>query len=186
MSSTQPTPSQSPNRSRHPVWDVYDDYRTAMMNVRIQKACIERLRKQNYLVEIPLAIAASSTVAGLWFWQSAAGGQAWKYLGVVVALLAVLQPIMKIPEKIQQRGEILADLSVIENDLEKLVKHIAHCRKYDDPLFERYAGILDLKGEFKKKHQTGKYLQSSKRLKRRCTAEVEQLHPGANFYVPED
>src|SRR5688572_7045953 len=100
MTPTEPKPSdpssevQVANRRRtHSVWDVYDDYRTAMMNVRIQKAYIQRLRSQNYLVEIPLAIVASSTVAGLWFWKGAAGGEAWKYVGVLAAFLAVVKPI---------------------------------------------------------------------------------------------
>ncbi len=173
-------------RSTHAVWDVYDDYRSAMMNVRIQKCCIQWLRRQNYLVEIPLAIVASSTVAGLWFWKGAAGGEAWKYLSVLAAFLAVLKPIMRIPDKIQERGEILANLSVIENELERLVKQIAHGKKYDDALFNRYNKILDLKGEHKKKYETGKYQQASKRIKGKCAQEVEQLHPGAKFFVPED
>src|SRR5438046_8510422 len=117
-----PVANQSVNkRTSHAVWDVYDDYRSAMMNVRIQKCYIQRLRRQNYLIEIPLAFVASSTVAGLWFWQGAAAGQAWKYLGALTAFLAVLKPILRIPDKIQERGEILASLSVIENELEKLV-----------------------------------------------------------------
>jgi hypothetical protein len=173
------------NRANHPVWDVYDDYRSAMMNVRIQKCCMQGLRRLNYSIEIPLAFAASTTVAGLWFWQSAAGGQAWKYLGAVTALLAVLKPILRIPDKIQDRGENLASLSVIENELEKLVKQISHARKYDDPLFKRYTKILDLKGEHKKKFQTSKYQSVSKRLKRSCAAEVEGLCPGNKFFVPE-
>ena len=176
---------QKANRATHAVWDVYDDYRSAMMNVRIQKCSMQRLRRLNYLIEIPLAFAASTTVAGLWFWQSAAGGQAWKYLGAVTAFLAVLKPILRIPDKIQDCGEILASLSVIENELERLVKQIAHAKKYDDAMFEKYNKILDLKGEHKKKFQTGKYQNVSKRLKRSCAAEVEALYPGSKFFVPE-
>ena len=174
------------NRISNAVWDVYDDYRSAMMNVRIQKCCIQRLRRENYCIEIPLALVASSTVAGLWFWQSAAGGQAWKYVGTVTALLAILKPILRIPDKIQERGEILANLSVIENELERLVKQISHARKYDDALFEKYNKILDLKGEHKKKFQSGKYQNVSKGLKRKCAEEVEALYPPGKFFVPED
>jgi len=180
-----PTVQAPNNRAQHAVWDVYDDYRSAMMNVKIQECCIQRLRRQNYLIEIPLAILASSTVAGLWFWSGAVGGEAWKYLGVLAALLAVVKPIMKIPDKIQDRGEMLVSLSVIENELEKLVKRISHDKKYEDTLFKRYNRILDMKGEHKKKYQTAKYQQVSKRLKRKCVQEVEQLYPGTKFFVPE-
>ncbi|MDX6406147.1 MAG: hypothetical protein QOH70_3602 [Blastocatellia bacterium] len=181
-----PTVQEPNNRGQHAVWDVYDDYRSAMMNVRIQKCCIQKLRRQNYFVEIPLAIIASSTVAGLWFWKGAAGGEAWKYLGGLAAFLAVMKPIMRIPDKIQERGEMLVSLSVIENELEKLVKKISHDKIYDETLFERYNKILDMKGEHKKKYQTAKYQQVSKRLKRRCGQEVEVLYPGTKFYVPEE
>ena len=65
------------------------------------------------------------------------------------------------------------------------VKQIAHAKKYDDAMFEKYNKILDLKGEHKKKFQTGKYQNVSKRLKRSCAAEVEALYPGSKFFVPE-
>lgn len=180
------TPSQILIEKKHPVWDVYDDYRTAMMNVRIQKAHIRRLKRLNYWVEIPLAIAASSTVAGLWFWESAIGGYAWKWLGVVTAFLAVLKPILSIPDKIQQRGEMLSDISVIENELEKLVKQIAQRKRFDKPLCQRYNKILDMKGVVKKKYQNAKYLHVSRKVKLRCTEEVERLHPGNSFFIPEE
>lgn len=173
-------------RATHPVWDVYDDYRSALMNVRIQKCCIQRLRRLNYLIEIPLALVASSTVAGLWFWQSAAGGNAWKYLGIVTAMLAVLKPILGIPDRIQERGEVLVSLNVIENELEKLVKQISQQREYDVTLVQKYNTILDLKGEHKKRFQAGKYRGVGKRLKRKCKLEVDKLYPPISFFVPEE
>ena len=182
---SESTPGTISNRTTHPVWDVYDDYRSAVMNVRIQKCCIDQLRRRNYAIEIPLALAASSTVAGLWFWQGAAGGQAWKYVGLVAAVLAVIKPILRVPDRIQDRGEVLASLSVIENELERLVKQINQSRKYDDAMFEKYNKILDLKGDHKKKFQNAKYHGISKRLKNQCAAEVEALHPASKFFVPE-
>jgi hypothetical protein len=181
------TPSQiHAEKKKHPVWDVYDDYRTAVMNVRIQKAHMRRLTRLNYWIEIPLAIAASSTVAGLWFWESTLGGHVWKWLGVVTALLAILKPILKIPDKIQQRGEMLSELSAIENELEKVVKQITQRRKFDKPLCQRYNKILNMKGDLKKKYQNAKYIHVSRRIKLRCAEEVERLYPGNSFFIPED
>lgn len=171
---------------KHPVWEVYDDYRTAIMNVKIQKAELKRLRRLNFWIEIPLAISASSSVAGLWFWGTVGGGYALKILGLITAFLAVLKPLLKLPEKIQQRGEMLADFTALENDLEKIKKVISQVQKYDNKLRQQYFKVLDKKGLMKGKYTGIKSLENNKQIKISCAQEVTKEHPASGFYIPEE
>ena len=171
---------------KHPVWEVYDDYRTAIMNVKIQKAELKRLRRLNFWIEIPLAISASSSVAGLWFWGTVGGGYALKLLGLITAFLAVLKPLLKLPEKIQQRGEMLADFTALESDLEKLKKVISQVKKYDNKLRQQYFKVLDKKGLMKGKYTGIKSLDNNKQIKMFCAQEVTKEHPASSFYIPEE
>ncbi|MCK9420359.1 MAG: hypothetical protein M0R70_13360 [Nitrospirae bacterium] len=75
---------------QHPVWDIYDEYRTARLNARINEYHLANYKKWNFLVEFTLALTASSSVASFWFWQDAPGQTVWKYLSVLTAVLAVL------------------------------------------------------------------------------------------------
>ncbi|HEX8397866.1 MAG TPA: hypothetical protein VF644_10600 [Pyrinomonadaceae bacterium] len=170
----------------HPVWNVYDDYRTALLNVKIQKAELKRLRKINFFIEIPLAITASATITGLWIWGTAYGGYIWKILGLISAFLAVLKPLLKFPEKIQQRGEMLADYSSIEYELEKIKTLISQEREYSKKLKEQYLKTIDKKQQIKAKHTGIKYLEINPEIKRLCTEEVKKEHPASSFYIPED
>lgn len=171
---------------KHPVWEVYDDYRTALMNVKIQKAELKRLRRINYWIEIPLAITASASVAGLWIWGTVAGGYIWKTLGLISAFLAVLKPLLKIPDKIQQRGEMLADYSSIEHELEKIKKAVSQRGKYDNKLRQQYLKVVEKKGLAKAKYTGTKFLETNIKIKRVCTQEVNKELPASSFYIPED
>ncbi len=88
--------NQNSRDLNHPVWDVYDLYRTARLNVCYYSTKLNRFQSYNFLIEITLAITASSSaVAALWFWEHPVGEIVWKILGVISALLAVSKPILK-------------------------------------------------------------------------------------------
>jgi hypothetical protein len=61
-------------RKRHPVWDVYDEYRTTLYQVKAHTHKIHRLRKLSRWMDIALAVfTPSSAVAGLFFWNTQTG-----------------------------------------------------------------------------------------------------------------
>ena len=86
---------------QHPVWDIYDEYRTARLNVKINEYLLSNYKRWNFLVEFILALTASSSVASFWFWGSETGQIVWKYLFVITAILAVLKPMLNLSGKIQ-------------------------------------------------------------------------------------
>lgn len=174
----------SPNLNQ-PVLEVYSDYKTAAWNVCIQQAELDRLKKLNNWIEIPLAILASSSIAGLAVWETAAGGVIWKILGLCTAILAIIKPFLRIPEKIEQRGKMLADYYGLEHDLEKIKKLVGQHRRYDDRLRRQYLKVLDRKGKIREKYTGANHLKNSEAIKQRCKDEVERRLPPSEFYFPE-
>ncbi|MBF0320479.1 MAG: hypothetical protein HQL01_11825 [Nitrospirae bacterium] len=61
------------DRENNPVWDVYDEYRTARLNVLGNEMQLKWLEKKNKWMEIIIAVSTSSTVAGLWIFDSTVG-----------------------------------------------------------------------------------------------------------------
>jgi len=81
-------------REDHPVWEVYDLYRTARLNVKYYSELLHRTEIKNFLLDLILLCSApTSAVAGLWFWETEIGHEVWKYFGVIAAFAAVLKPL---------------------------------------------------------------------------------------------
>ena len=165
------------------VWDVYDAYRTARLNVRYYEAQLKKLRRVNLWMEFLLAVSASSGVAGLWFLETAIGGYAWKVLGILVAFLAVLKPLLKLTAKIQAKSEILTDYRSLDHDFKKIIISISQYKKYDEKLRNQFIVLLDRTGEIIKKY-TDEHI--NQKLRKRCTQIVNTELPVSNFYIPEE
>ena len=119
-------------RKFHPIWDLYDSFRTARLNVNYYSKRLKSLNRLNLLFEITLAITVpSSAFAGLWLWETEYGRHLWKYIAVFSALLAVLKPFMKITQKIAKMEEILAGYRSLDHELYVLTVQIKQNEIYD-------------------------------------------------------
>lgn len=97
------------NRIEHPVWGVYDLYRTARLNVKYYAARMHRLEQINFWMELFIAVTApSSAITGLWFWDTQIGGILWKSLGMVAAVAAILKPLVLLSKKMKEYNEVLS------------------------------------------------------------------------------
>lgn len=169
--------------SRHPVVDVYDQLRTARLNVRYLEAELRRLGKINFGIEIVLAVSASSTCAGLWLWNNAFGGDLWKLLSAVAAILAVLKPKINLTKLIQGREELLAGYKTLDHDLQKITILINQRQKYDDELKKNFVSALNRKGELVKMEKQPKL---NEKLRLRCYEQVLTELPETSFFVPKE
>src|SRR4051794_15218333 len=102
MTETQPIPSQ------HPVWSVYDEWRTARLNVKCLQIQIERLKLHDRWSEILIAITTTSSVGSFWILQNNVGAQFWKAAGAVAVILSIVRPILKLGDHIQAKEKLLA------------------------------------------------------------------------------
>jgi hypothetical protein len=166
----------------HPVWNVYDLYRTARLNVKYYKARSTCLKRINFLMELILSISApSSIVAGLFFWDTTIGALIWKILGAIAAFVAVSKPLLNLTKKIEQFDEIITGYQVLEHDLSLLKISIDEKQSYDISLQKEFKKALE-----RKKALITKYPEHReyKKLKNRCTSEVNQELPVDIFFIP--
>lgn len=168
----------------HPVWDVYDLYRDARLSVLYYSEKLNRYKGLNSFIEIVLAITTSSSaVAVLWLWNTPLGQDIWKYALVVSAVLAVIKPVIKLTEKVQQYEEVLTGYRGLENDLKIIVVQINQSKKYGTLHRTKLLEALTRQGELLKKSPEAK---PEKKLRDKCQLQVTKELPAEHFFVPKD
>ncbi len=160
---------------------VYNELRTARLNVKYLQAKLRMLKKLNFGYEIVIAVATSSTVAGFSLWQQAAGKTIWASIGVAATLLSIVKPILKLPASLQRKQELLASYMILDHDLNTIGIEIQQRRKYDAPLRRQFARALQRKAELVKQ-DVESFI--NERLRRRCYEEVIRELPAESFYIP--
>ena len=175
--------NQDENDMNHPVWNVYDEFRTARLNVRYYESQLKKLSTWNSFTEWILAVSASSGVAGLWFWENEIGGFAWKVLGAFTVFLAVGRPILNLTKKINKTSEMLSAYKELDHDFNKLKIKISTHKKYDEPLKDVFEDLLEKKGDIIKRY-TDEYINDKLIIK--CTQRVNEELPVDRFYIPKE
>lgn len=169
---------------KHPVWDVYDQLRTARFNMCYYAARVSQLRRANLWIEISLAVTApSSAVAGLWFWDTEVGAYVWRVLGVIVACLAVAKPILKLTDRIKLFEETLTGYRTLANDLEKITFTVRERQTYDQAAQKMFHEALERKRVISEKEPE---YREKEQLKERCYQTVINQLPNTYFFVPKE
>ncbi len=167
----------------HPVWSVYDELRTARLNVKYLQREIAVIDRWNKFQEIIAAVSTSSAIAGFSFWSSAWGGCVWKAIGGLGVVFSALKPILRLSEKLKDRRALLAGYSILEFDLQRVRDDIAFRRRYDEDIRKQVTKALQRKAELVKQGvPTG---QNKQRI-RICQEEVARELPASAFYVPPE
>ncbi len=88
--------------NEHPVWTVYDELRTAKLNVYYYASRLARARRWHTTRELIMALSGSTGVAGIWFFATEPGSIVWKGLATASALLAVYHSVTRPSEGIRK------------------------------------------------------------------------------------
>ena len=169
-------------RSEHPVWIVYNEYRTARLNVKYYSRELKKVRKESILLQSFLAVTApSSAIAGLWFWETELGNRIWQILGIGSAFAAVLLPFFSFPKRIEKVQKLLSGYKSLEYDYRLLVSKIELKRDFGIEERDIYNGLLD-KG--RSLFEIIDESDPSKRIIRKLQEEVNRELPCDNFFVP--
>ncbi|HEV2805470.1 MAG TPA: hypothetical protein VGW57_11140 [Chthoniobacterales bacterium] len=165
----------------HAVWDVYDQMRTARLNVKCLTCEIRRIERQSKTIEIVLALSGASSIGALSFLQSGSGKTAWSVFGIVAMVLALLKPIFPLTDKRVKKERLLASYRILEHDLYCITVGIKERHAYDDQAKREFRSALARK-EGLMVHSEG---TCSKRILRRCQAAVNSELPLDSFYIPQ-
>jgi hypothetical protein len=168
----------------HPVWRVYDEYRSTKLSIKYYCCLYESIGRRNLGLEVMIAITASgSALAGLTVWQTDWGKPLWQVLAVIVATLAVAKPLLKYDQRIQQLQELIVGHRMIEHRLKKLTISIEERRRYDTELQKEFAAILDEVGSLATKCLVEPIKE---KIRRHCRQQVEAELPASHFFVPAE
>jgi hypothetical protein len=168
----------------HPVWDVYDQFRTARLSCKYYSARLATLERANFWIELVLAATASgSAIAALTFWQTEKGKLAWTALTVLSAIVAVIKPLLKLPDRMTKFEELATGYGLLDNDYRKLEVSIRQKRAFDTDAQQRFQLLLDRSDELRKKEIVER--QTRPGLRQKCQAEVATELPTDHFFVPE-
>ena len=165
-----------------PVWDVYDLLRTSRLNIKYYSYKLSGLERSNFLVELIVAITApSSSIAGLFFWDSDYGQYIWKILGILAAVFSVVKPLLNLTDKIRKYSETLIGYRVIFNDLQSIMYQIKQKGEFTDLLQKDFNRVLELKKEISINEPE---IVEDENLKDRFQNEVLVEFPTENFFIP--
>lgn len=171
-------------RKDHPVWQVYDLQRTARLNIKYYSQKLAKLEKQNFFIEIILAITApSSAISGLFFWDIGYGQFVWKVLAIVSAFLAVLKPLIKLTSKIKKHEETVTGYKTLESDLQLIAVRVEESRSYDHTHQAEFRRALERRRILSAAEPPHK---EDKALKRQLQEEVSGELPETHFFIPEE
>lgn len=168
--------------AHHPVWDVYDEHRTARLNVKYHAARLQWLQRSNLIVEILIAVTASSSAIAAWrMWNVPGGREAWQVLAALAGVLAVLKPILRLPEAMRRREELLGGYRVLDHDIRTLCIAIRQAGSFSQIQRERFDAALDRKRALVAQERETRPVRW---LLRRCHEEVCRELPADRFFIP--
>ena len=171
-------------KKRHPVWDVYDEYRTTLYHVKAHTTKIHRLRKLSRFMDIAIAVfTPSSAIASFFFWNTLAGRILWNILISLASVLAVSKPFLQFDKQIKALINSLGGYNDLLHHLEDLKTKISYKGCFDDSLRERFEEIRKKKLKVYKKTPL---IELSKREQDKLFKQVLREAPVERFFVPED
>ena len=155
----------------------------ARLNVRYYEIQLSSLRRNNFLIELVLALSVSSGVAGLWLWETAVGGVIWKVLVSMAAFLAVVKPLFRLSDQVQKKSDILTSYRLLDDGLRQLTILLKERGKYDNEMRNRFHALMETKSAIIKSEPTESI---DEKLRTRCFRQVNQELPAENFFIPEE
>lgn len=170
--------------NHHPVWIVYDLYKTARLNVKYHAARLSQVERYNFAIELLIAITApTSAITGLWLLKTDAGQELWKYIAALAAIAAVLKPLFRLPQRIKTLEQTLSGYRALEYDVEQIVNRI----KSEGVYSKSCKSMLD-EAQKKKKALVVNPAENNqnKKLIERLYLEVNSELPMESFFVPEE
>jgi hypothetical protein len=170
-----------PDRKWHPVWEVYDELRTARLNTKYYSCVLARCIRLNFWTEFIIAASASTGVAGAWFFETADGQLAWKILGSIAAILSVYQTIARPSEEIRCLEQRVTSYRELELSFDAIRRRVESEHDYSKSSKRLFEAAID-----QKQRLVTSYVDPNQRheLIHECFDEVLKELPSSHFYIP--
>ena len=106
---------------------IYDQYRTSRFNQLYYGKRLERYKCLSVACEIALIVGTSGTIGAWAVFKQGVGSYAWSFIAGIATIVAVLQPVLKLKEKIEHYSKLYTGHSTVFYDMRNLVPWPRDC-----------------------------------------------------------
>lgn len=169
----------NPDRAR--LQDIYTDYRNARLSRDYYACRLTSYRRWNLLYEIILALGASGSVAAGWYiWQTSYGQPVWAVVSGLAAALAIIKPILKLPEQVERYSKLHTGYADLTFDYEQIVREIKKLGGTTPEMDERIDNASRRMKDLGLKDDP----RPSEALLRKCQKAIKKVVPAFNDWLP--
>ena len=160
--------------------EVYNLYRTALLNRKYYARRLAGWRWWNMVCEVAIALGTSGTIATWAVWKTGLGEYAWTFVAAFTAILAVLKPIIQLTKGIERYSKLYIGHSDLFYDLQGMVAEIQRTHNFSA---EMISAIKSARGRFKKLALDDDPTPNPPQV-RECYNEVNREIPPESLWVP--
>lgn len=162
--------------------DLYDNYRTAMMNRKYYGYKLAEIKKYNLIFEITIALGtASSGVAAWTIWKYGTGEKVWGIIIAVAVVLAFLKPFLKLSNLVERYSTLFIGYGDVAYDLKTIVSKVKIHRNFNKELDDAYIASLERSKQLASRDDP----KLNKKLVRKCYDEVNKEVPQNELWIPK-
>ena len=162
--------------------DLYDNYRTAMMNRKYYGYKLARIKKYNLLFELTIALGTTSSGIAAWtVWQYGAGKIVWGIITAVAIVLAFLKPFLKLSNTVERYSTLFIGHGDVAYDLKTIVSKVKIYQNFNKELDNAYIASIERFKQLAARDDP----KLDKELVRKCYDEVNKEIPPNQLWIPQ-
>ena len=166
----------------HPIWEVYDYFRTTRYRVKIYELKIHYNKRLDSSFNIAIAIFTPSSALASYFSDYQFGDILWKSLISIASVFAVVKPFLHLEQKLK---DLYRSVGICEKTFLKLndlrIK-INENKKYTRSMMNDFSEIRE---DFNNSTSKILLVNVSKRLGKKVKQIVNNEYPVNRFFIPE-
>lgn len=164
------------------VVGLYDLQRNACLSQKYYGRRLKQYKWLNITMDVIVAVATSSSVAGLAILKTPIGVNFFSMLLSASALVSVLRPILKLSEGVDRYSKLHYAYGQIFLTIEGLLRQIRRAGTVSPELVKASADVFETYRNLELQDDPG----PSKRLLKKYQAEVKSQMPGEDLWLPEE
>ena len=168
----------------HPVWNIYDQLKTARLNVLYYETKLQNVETTMTTSQIILAAAVpSSAIAGFQIWDFWLGEHAWAIFVSFSSFIAFIQPFLGLPKKAKKYSVLVDGYKTLFYDLQDIRHKIEEDKTYSTQHKKLFKTAKDRR---KKLEVTETGIKIDKKLQKKYQVAVKEELPAKSFYLPPE
>lgn len=170
------------NTNRAKLQRIYTDYRNVRLSRDYYGCRLTAFRRWNLVYEIVLALGASGSVAAGWYiWRTSYGQPAWAVVSGLAAALAIIKPILKLPEQVERYSKLHTGYASLTFEYEEIVGRIKELGGTTSEMDER----INEASSRMKRLGIDDDPHPSEALLRKCQNAIKRVVPAFDDWLPK-